>query len=339
MESFQRKTLITRRSLKYTYYVSPSSESTKQHPTLFFIHGFPDSAHLWAGVVTMLGTMPNQIIIPDCLGYAGSDKPEDTNLYAYKDQADDLVNILENESTKFTVIIGHDWGSALAQRTYLHHRELFSGVILLNTAYMVPSDQPFDLRAVNEWTEKTMGFPQFSYWEFFTAPDAPEIIDANLERMWHALHGDVEGWMRKLFCVPNAMRDFLLGNEDIPLKTYSHNWEWKDRFMHQFKTDGFASALQMYKATVSNIQFRSDSTIPKEKLAIEVPVLFLVCTKDTVCAPEMMDQAKTEGLVPHLKEMVLDCAHWSPMEKPDEIATHVRNFVMDVCPGNQASMY
>ncbi|KAH8686241.1 epoxide hydrolase [Ilyonectria robusta] len=331
MDTFQRKELVTQRSLKYRYFVSPSGESTKQHPALFFIHGFPDSAHLWSSVIASLCDLPNKIIIPDCLGYAGTDKPEDTNLYAYKGQADDLVDILNNEDAKSTIIIGHDWGSALAQRTYLHHRELFSGVVLLNTGYMVPSNQPFDLTSINEFTEKALGYPQFSYWEFFTAPDAAKIVDENLDKMWQVLHGDKEDWMKKLFCVPNAMREYLLGSKEVPLKSYARQPEWKDKFMQQFSTDGFGSTLQMYKATASNIQTISDSAIPKESLAIEVPILFFICTKDAVCVPEMMSPAKDQGLVPNLKEVVLECAHWSPMEKPDEIASHIRDFVIKAC--------
>jgi soluble epoxide hydrolase/lipid-phosphate phosphatase len=323
------KTCVTRRSLRYKYYTSPSGESTKQHPALLFLHGFPDSAHLWSDVVAAICDLPNKIIVPDCLGYAGTDKPDKTSLYAYKDQADDLADILDSEGAKSTIIIGHDWGSALAQRTYLHRRELFSGVVLLNTAYMVPSTQRFDLAAINELTEKILGYPQFSYWDFFTAPDASEIIDGNLERMWQVLHGDVEDWMKKMFCVPNAMRDFLLGSENVPLKTYASQARWKDKFVQQFKADGFAPALQMYKATASNIQSISDAGLSKESLVIEVPTLFVVCSKDAVCVPEMMTPAKDNGLVPYLKEVFVDSAHWSPMEKPDEIAAHIRGFVRD----------
>ncbi|KAI8937406.1 hypothetical protein NX059_005132 [Plenodomus lindquistii] len=334
MEGFKQKTLVTQRFIKYTYFVSDANEFDWKHPVLLFVHGFPDSAHLWSGVVASLRELPHKIIIPDCLGYGGTEKPKDTNLYAYKDQAQDLVDILANENAPTTIIIGHDWGSVLSQRTYLHHPELFSGVILLNTGYMVPSHQPFDLAAVNELTERTMGYPQFAYWEFFTAPDAAKIIDENLDRMWQVLHGDVEDWMRKLFCVPNAMRNFLLSNEDVPLKAYASQSEWKEKFMQHFKTHGFAPALEMYKATTSNIQCVSDSTISKDNLAIKVPLLFIICTKDAVCSPEMMTQAKKEGLVPDLKEVVVECAHWSPMEKPKEIAAHIKDFLVDRFPSN-----
>jgi len=332
MENYQQKVLVTRRSLKYTYYMSPSGESTKQHPALLFLHGFPDSAHLWSGIVAMLCDLPNKIIIPDCLGYAGTDKPEDTNMYTYDGQADDLADILNEESAEFSVIIGHDWGSALAQRTYLHNPELFSGMALLNTAYMVPSDDPFDLTAINQLTEKAFGYPQFSYWDFFLSPDCPDIVDRNLDRMWQALHGDVEDWMKSLFCVPDAMRTFLLGSEDVPLKEYAKQSQWKDKFIQQFKSGDFAASLQMYKATASNIQSKSDAAIPKQNLAIEVPLLFIVCSKDAVCLREMMVLAEEQGLVPHLTEVVVDCAHWSPMEKPAEIAQHIKNFLMALVP-------
>lgn len=328
MEDMQRKEILTRRSLRYTYYVSsPTTGLAQNFPALFFIHGFPDSAHLWYEVIAHLGDLPNKIIVPDCLGYAGSDKPQDTRLYAYKDQVDDIEDILKNEGDTSAIIIGHDWGSALAQRAYLHKRELFRGVVLLNTGYMVPSNQPFDLAIVNEITQKTLGYPQFSYWEFFTAPDAAAIVEGGLERMWQVLHGDVKDWMKMMFCVPNSMRNFMLGTQEVPLKPYAKQPKWRDRWMQQFKADGFSSSLQMYKATVSNVQTKSDSVICEGNLAIEVPLLYFICTQDAVCVPEMMAPAKTLGLVPNLTEVVLECGHWSPMEKPDEIATHLRIFV------------
>ncbi|KAJ5682942.1 hypothetical protein N7462_006107 [Penicillium macrosclerotiorum] len=330
MENYHRKVLVTRRSLKYTYYVSHSGKSTKQYPTLLFLHGFPDSAHLWSAVIAFLGNLPNKIIIPDCLGYAGTEKPEDTKLYTYDGQADDLADIIDEENAEFTVIVGHDWGSALAQRTYFHKRQLFIGMVLLNVAYFVPSDKPFDLAATNKLTEKVSGYQQLAYWEFFTSPDCPDIVNRNLGRMWQALHGDVEDWMQKLFCVPGAFRNFLLGNEDVPLKEYAKQPQWIDKFMQQFENGDFAPSLNMYKAALSNLQFQSDLTIPREHLTIEVPLLFIACSRDAVCLKEGMGPAKKQGLVPNFKEVVIDSAHWSPMEKPEEIALHIKDFLLGI---------
>ncbi|KAK5682897.1 hypothetical protein LTR17_027313 [Elasticomyces elasticus] len=310
MENFQREELVTRRSIKYTYYVSTSEEPPTLIPALLLLHGFPDSAHLLAGVIKHPGNLPNKIIVPDCLGYGGTDKPTDTNRYAYRHQAEDIADILSNENVNNTIIIGHDWGSALAQRTYLHKSHLFSGMVLINIGYMVPSSEPFDLAAFNSYTEETIGYPQFSYWDFFVAFDAVDIVENNLERMWQVLHGDVEDWMKKMFCAPDAMRNFLLGIEQVPLKDYARQPEWKDRFMQQFGRPG-----------------GSDATIPKEDMKINVPLLFICCTDDAVCTRELMDDAKQQGLVPHFTEVTIKSAHWSPMEKPKEIAWHIKTFL------------
>ncbi|KAJ4244001.1 hypothetical protein NW762_014614 [Fusarium torreyae] len=333
MENLRKKSVTTRRLLQYTYYVSAGGTS-RSYPALLFIHGFPDSADLWSDIISSLFDLPYKIIVPDCLGYAGTDKPDDTSLYAYNGIADDFADILRSESVCDAVIIGHDWGSVIAQRTYLYHSELFRGVVLINTAYMLPSREPFDLGIVNETTMKLLGYPQFAYWEFFTAPDAAEIVDENLERMWQVLHGTEKDWMKKMFCVHNAMREFLLGEEEVELREYAKKPRRKESFMQRFQRDGFSSALQMYKAVVSQVQSKSDSDAPTN-LTVEVPMLFIYCTEDAVCVYGMMDEAKNRGLVPQLKEVTLECGHWSPMEKPIEIAAHIRDFLVTLGEGGQ----
>lgn len=329
MDGYQAKTIVTRRSLKYTYFVSSKGESTKEQPALLFLHGFPDSAHLWAAIVAHLADLPNKIIIPDCLGYAGTDKPVDTALYAYDGQSDDIADILEQEKSAFNVVIGHDWGSALAQRAYLHKRSLFCGVVLLNTAYMVPSDASFDLAAINKFTEETFGFPQFSYWDFFLSPDCSNLVNNHKEKMWQALHGDVDEWMKRLFCVPDAMRNFLTDGKDVPLKEYAKKDLWRDEFLKRYSTEDFGTSLQMYKATAYSIQQASDTELSKGDVTISDPLLYVYCSQDAVCMREMMIPAKEQGLVPHLKEVVVDCGHWSPMEKPGEISQHIRDFLIE----------
>lgn len=329
MDAFIQKQLTTKRSLKYNYFVSPSGESTPQHPALLFVHGFPDSSGLWKDVIAKLGNLPNKIIVPDLLGYGRSDRPTNTELYAYNLQADDLAEILEAEQARHSIIIGHDWGSAISQRTFLHKRKLFVGIVLVNVGYMVPSEHPFDLASANEMTTKLFGYPQFDYWNLFTAPDAEKVLTRNLEKTWQVWHGDESEWMKKMFCTDGAMRKFLLDDTaQVPLKAYAHEPRWRDEFFNHFKVEGaFNGALQNYKATVANVNYKSDLTIPRDKLTLDVPILFIVCTGDSVCVPEIMTPAKQAGLVPDLKEVVIESAHWSPMEKPGEIAQHMTAFL------------
>lgn len=83
----------------------------------------------------------------------------------------------------------------------------------------------------------------------------------------------------------------------------------------------------MYQATSWNIQRESDLDLVGWNLTIDVLLLFVICSRDAVCVPGMMQEAKDNGLVPLLKEVTIDSAHWSPLEAPEHIAEHVKTFV------------
>lgn len=82
----------------------------------------------------------------------------------------------------------------------------------------------------------------------------------------------------------------------------------------------------MYKATVLNIQRQPDLDLVGGNLTIDARLLFVICTRDAVCVPGMMQEAKDKGLVLLLKEVTIDSAHWSPLEAPEQIAEHVKTF-------------
>lgn len=71
-------------------------------------------------------------------------------------------------------------GSGLLSRLVNYFPERFLKLAFLDVGYVAPSDDTFDLDAFNETMEKTIGYPAFAYWNFFTAPDAAELMDRNV---------------------------------------------------------------------------------------------------------------------------------------------------------------
>lgn len=327
MDRLQKKTLLTKRSFTYTYYISEKSESNASKPVLFFIHGFPDSAHLWTDVVGQLSDLPYRVIAPDTLGYGGTSKPLDVEKYNYRDMTNDLEEILQAENVHKIIIIGHDWGSIIAQRFYFFHPEYVAGIILLNVAYRPPQEGKFDLTAANDFTEKTFGYPLFAYWEFFTADNAPKVAGENLDKFWEAMHGDEHDWMKKILCVRGAVRNYLLGNEHVPLKPYAKEPKWKDDFMQRFARDGFEAPFNYYKATANNVQSKSDADVPKQLYKVQLPMLYIGCTGDAVCREDLIEVPRKAGLLPDLEVQQITSGHWVPMEKPEEVAQYIRSFV------------
>lgn len=333
MNTLTRKTLTTTRSLHYTYCTSPTPIST-DNPALLFLHGFPDSSFLWNDILIHLtnnGVLStHKVIVPDMLGYAGTSKPLNSSLYNYRSVSSDLIEILDAETIHKVILIGHDWGAGLAQRFYPFYTDRVDRIILLNIAYFMPAkigDPKFDLKAANEMMEAAFGAPLWTYWEFFTAEDGPEVMRANLQRFYEAQHGDVEDWGFKIFCVPGAWRRYLTGSESVSLKPYAQQPRWKDSFFEQFTRDDFEAPIQWYKAMIDGVQHEVEIQIPPEKHRIEVPVLFVGCTQDGNNRVEMIEPPQKAGLLPKLRIEILECGHWSPMEKPAEVAGFIADFI------------
>lgn len=332
MEHLDQKTLTTKRSLEYAYYAS--SGEGKNKTALLFCHGFPDNSFLWNDILVNLNqngvTSNRKVIVPDMLGYGGTSKPLEAQLYNYSGMADDLAEILEAENVHKVVIIGHDWGAAMAQRFYAFHSSMVEKIVLLNIAYHPPpkaGDPKFDLNAANQMLEEFFGAPLWTYWEFFTSKEGPQIMRENLQKMYEAQHGDVENWGFKIFCVPGAWKAYLTGSETVPLKPYAQEGRWKDSFFKQFEKDGFEAPVQWYNAMIDNYQYEVELQIPPERHVIEVPLLFVGCTQDGNNRIEFIGIPQQKGLLPHLTMKTLDCGHWSPMEKPVEIAGFIMEFL------------
>jgi soluble epoxide hydrolase/lipid-phosphate phosphatase len=331
MDQLERRSLTTKRALHYTYYTSTAP--TPNESALLFCHGFPDNSFLWNDILMHLHNTHNitrKIIIPDMLGYSDTSKPLNPTLYNYSSMSADLIDILDAEHVQTVTIIGHDWGSIMAQRFYPFHSSRVDKLILLNVAYHPPSkpgDPKFDLQTANEMLTASFGAPLWTYWDFFTSPDGPDLMRANLQKVYEAQHGDVENWSFQIFCVPGAWRSYLTGSESVPLKPYAQNPRYIHSFLQQFQRDSFEAPIQWYKATILNVQYDIEITIPLEKHMINVPVLFMGCTGDANNRVEFIEVAKGKGLLPDLRVEIVEAGHWSPLERPEEVAGLIAGFI------------
>ncbi|KAF2629419.1 alpha/beta-hydrolase [Macroventuria anomochaeta] len=320
MDVFQKKTLNTSRGYTYTYYVADGDKSL---PTLIFQHGWPDHAAIWKDVATGLRSTNHPMIIPDLLGYDGTDKPTNPAEYAFDKMTKDVIEIADAEDAPKVVSIGHDWGSGLASRLYNHYPDRVIGLINLNVAYMPPTGDHFDLDKFNAVIKEHMGAALFSYWGVFAAEDGPKLLYDNLERTFRAQHGQGKT-MAELFTVEGAMRNYLInGGHEYELRTYAQDPAFKKTFIDRMTRDRFDGPQCWYRAMVQNVQSASDKELPTDRKVVKVPALYIGCHDDPVCRPETMAPYKAQ-LLPHLEEAeMIDAAHWVLYEAPDEVVKRI----------------
>lgn len=92
-------------------------EGPREAPVALLLHGFPDSSALWQNLVPALAAAGYRVLAPDMLGYGQSDKPQQAGEYTLKNTAAGLVQALDSLGVeKLAVVVGHDWGAAVAWR-------------------------------------------------------------------------------------------------------------------------------------------------------------------------------------------------------------------------------
>ncbi|KAF2753836.1 alpha/beta-hydrolase [Pseudovirgaria hyperparasitica] len=325
MDQFKKSTLKTSRGLTYTYYHYPGKDVTK--PTIVLHHGWPDDAHLYEGVVGHIIPTGHGMIIPDLLGYGDTDKPTDKQLYNSKDMAQDIIEILDHEKVVSFISLGHDLGSYMAQRMYYWHPSRVVALILLSVVFMPPHDEPFNLDAVNAMLESATGFPRYSYWEFFTSPDANDVVQAHLDSFWCSLHAKDPDHARRTFCMKGATRKFLEEDTIVELKPFAQDEAKKKAFLARIQRDGLVGAFNWYHAMVDNIQSEVEKEIDRSLNVLKIPHLFIGCDEDAICLTAYFDQGQKAGLYKDATKKEINSGHWCTLEKPDEVGLIIKEWL------------
>ncbi|WP_328900537.1 haloalkane dehalogenase [Streptomyces sp. NBC_00441] len=77
-----------------------------------FLHGNPTSSHLWRNVLPGVAAPGRRLLAPDLIGMGESGKPR--LAYSFEDHARHLDAWFDALGLTEAVLIGHDWGGALA---------------------------------------------------------------------------------------------------------------------------------------------------------------------------------------------------------------------------------
>jgi len=108
---------------------------TGSGPTLVFLHGNPASSHMWRGVLPRLGR--GRLLAPDLIGMGRSGKPDVP--YVFADHVRYLDAWFDALGLDDVVLVGHDWGGALACDWAARHPERVRGIALFE-AIIKPID-------------------------------------------------------------------------------------------------------------------------------------------------------------------------------------------------------
>ncbi|WP_312872553.1 haloalkane dehalogenase [Rhizobium viscosum] len=95
-----------------------------------FLHGNPTSSYVWRNVIPHVGS-PARSLAPDLIGMGQSGKPDIA--YRFSDHAEYLDAWFEKLALDQVILIGHDWGGALAMDWATRRPGRVRGIVLMET--------------------------------------------------------------------------------------------------------------------------------------------------------------------------------------------------------------
>ncbi len=144
-------------------------------PLIVMIHGFPDFWYTWRDQMEALADK-FQCVAIDQRGYNLSDKPKGVENYDMKLLVGDVVAVIKSLGQQKAIVVGHDWGGAVAWQTALNVPQVVDRLIILNLPH--PRGLSREL-AHNPEQQKNS-----QYARNFQQPDAASKFNVEQWTMW-----------------------------------------------------------------------------------------------------------------------------------------------------------
>jgi pimeloyl-ACP methyl ester carboxylesterase len=100
-------------------------------PLIVMIHGFPDFWYTWRDQMEALSDK-FQCVAIDQRGYNLSDKPKGVENYDMRLLVGDVIAVIKSLGKDKAIIVGHDWGGAVAWQLALNAPQFVDRLIILN---------------------------------------------------------------------------------------------------------------------------------------------------------------------------------------------------------------
>ncbi len=253
--------------------------------TVILLHGFPETHRSWDLQVPALVAAGYRVIRPDLRGYGGTDKPRDG--YDIDTLGGDIAALIRTLDAGPVVLVGHDWGGAIAWYVASRYPGLVRRLIILNCPHPV---------IMAKAVLKDPGQARRSwYMFFFQIPRLPE----------HWLT------MRKGRNITRLFRASSSGTRRPPRELTEYSRQ------SLLEPGAARAAIAYYRAALRDVfppwRFRR---YRRRFARVEVPVTVLWGVEDTALGVRLLDGL--EEFAPGAQvHRIADAGHFVHQERPD----------------------
>ena len=266
-------------------------------PAIVLLHGFPESHRTWRHQIPELAKT-HFVIAPDQRGFARSSKPEGAENYTPDKTVGDLIALADHFGKDRFVLIGHDWGGAIAWMAALQHPNRIERLIIVNA----PHPFVFQKSLFDDMEQRAAS----QYIRLFRNPG----LEAQLEAMGLGTFFDTT--------FARHADPALLAPE-------------RDAYLDEWGQPGAMTAmLNWYRASAIVVPGMDETPERPAFLdgpfpPLQMPVLVIWGMGDKALLPVQLEGL--EQLVPDLKVVQVDAGHFVPWENPEAVNTAIRDWI------------
>ena len=248
-------------------------------PLLILLHGFPEFWYGWHHQIDALANAGFWVWAPDQRGYNLSDKPAGVDAYGLDRLTADVVGLLDAANRQKAVLVGHDWGAAVAWWTAVSYPDRIERLVVLNVPHPV---------VMKRFASRNLG-QMFRSWYigFFQLPWFPETLSR------------LGNWAMLAQTLRRTSRPGTFTDENI--KHYKMAWS---------QPGAFRAMVNWYRAALQKPIARQSS------IRVTVPTLLIWGIRDAFLkrdmAPLSMELCDNGRIV-----FVEKATHWVQHEEAD----------------------
>jgi pimeloyl-ACP methyl ester carboxylesterase len=252
-------------------------------PLVVLLHGFPEFWYSWRAQIPALAAAGFRVVAPDMRGYNLSSRPPGVAAYTGDKLAADVRDLIHERGERSALLVGHDWGGAVAWTAAMNHPDAIARLAVLNLPH--PRRLMHGLRDPRQLARSWYMF-------FFQLPWLPERMAG--ARNWAALRRGLEADTH-----PGAFT-----SEDIA------------RYVEAWSQPGAVTAmLNYYRAAFR----RTPSAAEASMRPIPAPTLVIFGERDRYLRHELAEPSPAD--VPNLDRVVRipEASHFVQNDAPDRV--------------------
>src|SRR6266542_6357019 len=265
-------------------------------PLVVLLHGFPEFWYSWRHQIPALAGAGFRVVALDMRGYNRSDKPGGVADYAAGALVEDVARLIRERGEERAVVVGHDWGGAVAWGFAMRHPEMLERLVVLNSPH--PARFFDGLRTARQLRKSWYMF-------FFQLPVVPEawVRAGDYARLRSVLRRD-------------PVRSDAFTPADI------------ERYVAALSQPGaVAGGINYYRALFRRRPGRTRGAMRP----VAAPVMVIWGERDRYLGAELAEPDAT--LVPNVRvERLPDASHWVQNDRPERVNALLLDFLADLRP-------